>query len=271
MRVACAALSILLMLSACGDPKPEGQVIASVNGEEITRQEFNAIIARANLDPGADKAALQNAVLDQMIGQRLVVQAARSDKLDKSQQFILQSRAADDAILTKLFAQKVAGAATTPYDSDVTRYMAANPTRFSQRTLFGLDQLRVPVAKVKPEWLKDANSVDDLARTLTAQHVDFQRGAAGLDSASLSTENFRQVDQIGIGKPFSVAQGDLLLVSAVLEKKLAPIDPGIARDLATRMLQEDTNRATLNNRIAALRKTAKIQYQTGFGPPKVKN
>lgn len=263
-------LGLFLLLAACDTATPEGQVVAVVNGEEITRTEFNTALKQVDANAKADKAVIQNAVLDRLINQRLVVQAAKSENLDKSQDYILQSRSANDTILGNLFARKIAGAMTTPYEHDINAFIAANPSRFSQRTILGLDQIRIPRSAFNDEWMAGAKTLDAVAQRLAAHDVKFQRGRVALDSATMSPATYKEVTELPPGEVFAVAQDDMILISAVVDRKLAPLDGDAAHDMAQLMLRQQVGQNALASRMAALRKSAKIAYQTGFGPPKAK-
>ena len=186
----------LLALAACNNGAPEGQVVASVNGEEITRAELNAELKGIKTDSKVDAKTVQNAVLDRMISQRLVVQAAKQEQIDKSQDYILASRKSNEAILTQLFARKVTSGLRTPYDNDVRAFIAANPWRFAQRQVIVVDQIRAEAASVQQSWVAQSNSMDAVAATLTAHGIQFQRGRATVDSATLDGPTFEKLGKL---------------------------------------------------------------------------
>src|SRR4029079_16187186 len=70
--------------------EPTGQVVATVNGQEITLRELNAELGAAPppIDPKAAKAAEQ-AALRSIIGRKVLAGAAREQGLDKTPDFAL--------------------------------------------------------------------------------------------------------------------------------------------------------------------------------------
>ena len=54
-----------IFLAGC-DKQPEGQVVAVVNGDEITLQELNAELGNVELPEGAAKDEIRNQALDNM-------------------------------------------------------------------------------------------------------------------------------------------------------------------------------------------------------------
>jgi EpsD family peptidyl-prolyl cis-trans isomerase len=256
-----------LAFVACDSGKPEGQVIATANGEEITRQEFNGALERANVDAQPDKNAARRAVLDQLVMRKLIVQSAKKDGLDKSPEYIELNRQASDDILAGLFTRKITNATSTPYDHDVNKFINDNPTRFANREILLLDQIRAPAAKVRPEWVKDAKSLDEIAGTLRGHAVNFERERAALDSATLDGNTYKRIVALRGDQPFVVTQNGLMLFNIVVGHQPAPMDEDTARDAARKLMLQESNRAALANRLRTLRQSANIQYQAGFGPP----
>ena len=267
MRRTVSALALALALAACGKSKPEGQVVAVVNGEEITRPELNAILQNLNVPPKADKAAVQNSVLDQLVTERLVVQSAKQLEIDKSQDYLIASRRANDQILSELLSRRIVSSLRTAYAQDIQRYIAANPSRFANRTVIVVDQVRVPQEAIKGLDFRNLHTLDAVIGLLRSRNAQFQRGRATLDSATLPSDAFRQIMSLPPGEPFTVTQGGQLLISAVIGQQVAPIQGELAKRVAMQLLQQDTAREALTRRLDTLRRAAKITYQDGFGPP----
>ena len=102
-----------LAMGACkfggGDDKkaPTGQVVATVNGEEITMRDLNLEMAGANIpDPKAMKAA-QEQTLQKMIERKVLAQNAKTQGLDKSPDYALQQNRATEALLAQALQTKL--------------------------------------------------------------------------------------------------------------------------------------------------------------------
>ena len=109
-----AVLATSFALSGCEQVKkliggkPEGQVVATVNGEEITaiqlRQEMGNFASR---DPKIMKAAQQRA-LEGLILRKVLVQQAKEQKLDKSADYAVQVSRGEDNLMVQTFQRKIA-------------------------------------------------------------------------------------------------------------------------------------------------------------------
>ena len=101
MVLAAATLAV----SGC-DKKAEGQVVAIVNGEEISAAELNAELRNVNLPAGADAKRARTAILQSIIDRRVISQQAREDGLDKSPDFLNQQRRMTEELLIRMFAER---------------------------------------------------------------------------------------------------------------------------------------------------------------------
>jgi EpsD family peptidyl-prolyl cis-trans isomerase len=267
MKFNMALLLPVLALAACQKGAPEGQVIAKVNGEEITRAELNAELRNVKAGPKADAKAIQNSVLERLVLQKVVVQAAKQDELDKSQDYILASRKSDDTILSQLFARKIASGLRTPYPNDVQAFITNNPWRFAQREILLVTQVRAPAASVQEEWLKPIDTLDQTMAVLKQHGVNFERGNAQLDTVTLDKDNYQRLTKLPPGVAFASRQGDLLVVSSIVDRRPMPLEGDTARDVALRLLQQQNGQQAFTNRVETLRKAAKVEYQSGFSAP----
>ena len=123
---AAASLLVLLLLTACRPTEPHGQVIAVVNGVEITLAELNAEASARNLAIGSDRAQRDLAIAD-LINRKLLVQAARERGLDQTPQFILAERRLREIFLAQqIVAERVADNVPAP-ELQAKRSIALTP------------------------------------------------------------------------------------------------------------------------------------------------
>ena len=140
---ACAALgaaAAFVGLAACHGAAqreggaPVGQVIAVVDGQEITVRNLEAELGGlAPADPKA-RAAAQQAALQAIVSRIILADAARAQGLDKTPEFALRKQAAIDALLAQSLASKIARLASwlEPRSSQLTiatRAPAPRPSR----------------------------------------------------------------------------------------------------------------------------------------------
>lgn len=268
-RVPMLAPLLALLLLACGGRAPDGQVVATVNGEEITRAQLNAALPKGEAAVGGkDSGAVRNTVLDKLIAQQLVVQEAKRQNIDRSQDYLLAMRNAEDQILSDLLSRKILDGLHTPFARNVDQFVRDNPSRFADRAILLVDQVRYPSDRLAPEKLSDARSLDEAAGRLSTAGVRFDRGRATIDTASITPQLYHTLLALRPGEPFIVNEGGMTLVSTIASRQPAPIASDMAQKLALQVIRQQEARAALTRQLEALRRNATIEYQPGFAAPK---
>lgn len=269
LTAAVGALIACSALAGCAKT-PEGQVVAVVNGEEITLQELNAEISGLNVPDTADKQDVRRRVLQQLVSRRLIVQAAKEDGLDQDPEFIVQQRRMTEQLLVSLYGKKAMETVGVPDKGAIDKYIAGNPKRFGDRVLYRLDQIRfaVPSDRGIFDALKDAHSMDAVAALLSERNIKFERGAAGMDSATVPPANLAQITALPPGEPFVVPSpdGKTAIVSVITGSEPRPLSSEDARPIAVQALRTQSLEKIGDQRVEELKAKAKIEYQDGYAP-----
>lgn len=118
-----------LLLAGCAR-QPVGQVVAVVDGDEITRAELNAELRTA----GAPGQGDPRTALNRLIDRRLLARIARERALDRTQDYLVRSRQLDDALLAQLLREQAAQAEPAPAEAAVSAYVGGHPELFAGRS-----------------------------------------------------------------------------------------------------------------------------------------
>lgn len=258
-----------LLLGGC-EKKPEGQVVAIVNGDEITQGEVNEELKITRLPKGVDEAKVRQAVVNSLVDRRILVAAAREDGIDKDPNFLIQRKQREDRLLVQLLAQRAARSMSKPAVGEVNAYMNANPGSFADRVLWRVNRLEFAAPK-DPAVLKAIegdHSMDAIIARLRSAGIEFSQATATLDSASVPQNIYATIASLPAGEPFLQTKNGVVTVAAVLGKEPAPISGDPARAAAADRLLGQRVNSRLNERLKALKAAAKIQYQAGYAPPK---
>ncbi|MBN8814169.1 MAG: EpsD family peptidyl-prolyl cis-trans isomerase [Sphingomonas sp.] len=265
LLVAVAATSLL---AAC-QKAPTGQVVATVDGNEITLTELNAELATMQIPPNADKKLVQNAALERIIERKLLANAARQEGLDQNPDFIVRRQQTEDALLVQMLAKKIAGGLKTPGAGEVSKYMADNSNMFAGRTIYAVDQIQFDTPK-RPDALKElgaAHSMTDVVAVLDKNGIKYDRGNAQMDSAMVPAPMMAQILKVPAGEPFVVPLGPKVTVSVITGSKPAPMAGDQVRPVAVNAVKNAELGKMLQQRLSTERGKAKIQYQPGFSQP----
>ena len=133
LRAALAACAALLGASGC-DRTPRGQVIATIDGEEVTRRELLTELAAAasGTEISADRAAT-DAALERVIERKLLAKAAQSALIERTPDFQARARAEREDLLAQILLQRSADAVPRPTAAQIAAQIAAQPWRYAGR------------------------------------------------------------------------------------------------------------------------------------------
>ncbi len=273
MKVKAALLSGVvaagLLLGGC-HKEPKGQILAIVNGEEISMQELNAELQGARIPDNADRDKIRKEVLQRLIDRKLIVQKAREQGLDKTPEFVAQQRRLEENLLVSLLGQKIAATVPMPDDRDITQYIADNPSQFSGRQRLLLDQIQFAAPK-DPKMLlmlRDAHSLDDVAAGVQKLGLAMSRGKGVIDTGRLDPQMVKIIDKLPPGEPFVLPSNGQYVASVIVGRDSTPTPGNVARLAAAEVVRRKALVAESKAQVARARSSAEIQYQPGYEPDK---
>ncbi len=271
-----------LALTACnkGSDKPEGQVVATVDGKEITvnevNAEMNAIGSQAN---GAPRKLVEAVGLARVIERKMLAAEARTRKLDQSPQFVLAKTRNDENLLVQALQAEVAGKVPETPREQAQKYINDNPIIFGDRRILILDQIQFlqgPSFATLP--LKEAKSMQAVERMLLAANVEFRRAPQQLDTLVLDPRLSKEVVRLAAGpngEPFMFtdqpagAPAPIVYVNVVSEMKVEPFIGERAIAYAQQLIQRQEIAKRLQAELTRLREAmkGKIVYAAGYDTP----
>lgn len=268
----CAGLvAALLATTGCGK-KATGQVVAVVNGDEITLDELNAELSGVNLPPNADKKLAMRQLLQQVVDRRLLAQSAKEQGLDRDPAYVTQQRRMNEDLLVRMFAKKSADTIPVPTPAEIDKYIADHPLAFGSRTRYNLDQIRfeMPSDASKLKALEGDHSLAAIMARLTAMGIKYQRGNSALDSGAVAPAALKQVTSLPPGEPFITPAGRAVAVSVITGTEPLPVPEAQVRPLAVQALRNETLTKIGEKRLKEARASGKIEYQPGYEAPEAK-
>ncbi|MHA6723756.1 SurA N-terminal domain-containing protein [Sphingomonas sp. RS2018] len=257
-----------LLLAGCNS-EPTGQVVAKVNGEEVTLTELNAVLSQANVPENADKKLLQRQALEQVVERKLLADVARKDGIDQTPDFIVRRDQLEDNLLVQMMSQKLARSMKTPAAADIAKFEASNPGMFAERAILTVDQIRFPTPK-GDAYLKElgaAKTMTEVVAALDKLGVKYARGSTDIDTAQIPKPTLDQIRKVPAGEPFVIPLGNLVTVSLITGSKPAPFSGEQANQAAANATRNTMLGEQLQQRLKTARAEAKIEYQPGYAPP----
>jgi peptidyl-prolyl cis-trans isomerase C len=267
--VALSAVAALLVLGGC-DKKPGGQVVAVVGNEEITQQELRAEAMTAAPGTAQDFEAAAPALLQRVIERNLLAEYARDQGLDRGPEYVARRRQLEQTLLASLAARKLAGEPKAPSEAEVRKFMADAPTWFAGRERLTLDQLSFPTPADQSQIkaLTELNSVDAIFEKLRTDGVKVSRGRTVLDTGSIDPFVGKQIVALPNGEIFDLSTNGTTFIGTIVARAPNPTPADQAVQAASDALVRGKSGKTVSDKVAELRKAAKITYAPAYQPIK---
>lgn len=262
---AVLALAALVQLPACNRKEaPTGQVVATVNGTEITASELQAEAEALRAD--VTNPAVREQLLELVIQRQLQATAARERGLDKDPRFLAQRRRAEQNILAQMYLMSVGAAAEI--DMRQTRsFILRNPALFDERQVLAIDRIGfAPAQALSKAEVAGVKTMKQGEQLLLGKKIRFDRRSAVVDPGDLPPQVASNLARMADGVVFYDSQGDNGMFGAILDRKPDPVPMREQIARASTILKRQKRQEALEAAAGGLRKSAKITYQQGFGP-----
>ena len=271
-KIAKTALAVFVGagLAACGgkDSAPEGQVIARVNGQEITLSELNSELIANNLGKRADDKAVTKTMVERLIARKLLVEAARDSGLDKTSEYVLSRQRTEENELAGLAQRQMMSQVKPPTREEAEKYIRENPGTFNNRKLMVLEQIRFlqPANANDVKLIEKATSLAQVAELLKQNSIRFERVPTVLDTTSISPQLAQRIDGLPPGEVFVISNGQMVLANVIREKQPAAIPEEARIQYASQLIQQQSLAKGIEAQVNKLKQKAKLTFQKGYEP-----
>ncbi len=259
--------TLLVGLQACS-AEPTGQVVAVVNGEEITQAELNAELADLPASVPGDSDTVRRQILQQIVDRRLMAQVAKEEGFDRDPAFLTRERRLKEELLVEMYGQKIAETVSVPDSAAIKKFLADNPGKFKERTAYRVDQIVFDFpgdAKVL-KALEADKSLADVERTLNELNIKFVRGSNTLDSRNVPNSALKRILALPPGEPFVIPAQGRVTVSVITGQQPVPTTEQEAAPLAAQQMRVESLTSILQARLDEAKAKAKISYQDDLAP-----
>ncbi len=274
-------LSAVLMIgvSACGEkndkktPAPAGQVIAKVNGQEITVHELNYEFNHLPNVPESERTTVRQTMARQLVGQKLLEEKAIENKLDHQPDVLLELERARTGVLSRAFMASRLSQISDPASADVEKYVVAHPEQFSQRQIVFLSQIQFPASsltgdvKAYMESQNDrheANTLNSISNFLKEKNVAFKTDKTSGPIGSLPTTVQSYVAKAPNQDIFVLQSGPYSVVNVVEGRQSSPLVGDDAKTEAKRILRTQSQGKLLETLSKKLIAESKIEFMGEF-------
>lgn len=262
-----AAVVPLVLLMACSQKAPQGQVVARVNGDDITVQQLDS--EARSMGPNGARVP-KPALLQQVMARVLLAQAAHDQKLDQYPGYPADKLRMEQSALAQMELSKAVDQNPAITPADVAKFISDHPFVFANRQRYKLDQIHVPSGGSIVDALKKYEVESDLVSYLNRAGVPFTRGTAVVDTANILPQAAQQLAALPPGTLLYTQQGQEVIFSVISDHQPAIAPPAEQTAAATQLLRKQKVAEQVNAKVKQLQQSAKVSYQPGFEPPKPK-
>lgn len=276
MSKTLSAVSVLFMtvtLVACGDKngeskKSDTQVVAKVNGDEISIHQVNLQLGRVGKVDEAQSKAISQQIVAKLVDQQLLKQKALEEKLDRDPRVLQILEASKSEILAQAYLEKVSTKAKKPTTAEIDAFYTEHPELFEKRRLFKLQELVVQASPDKfaeiEAGVKDIKNINEVANWLKEHQFQFTANSNVRAAEQLPSNLLKVLQPLSDGELLMVKTDRALNVVHLAASQSQPI----ARDKATPVIEQyflNLNKTNLiKDEVKALKDQAKIEYVGAF-------
>ena len=252
---------LALYLAGCGKPdRDESQVLARVNGDEISVHQVNS--ARSQSPTKVLGESDLNALIEKMIDRQLAVQQALTLKLDRQPDVLMRLEEARLDILAAAYADHVNAMNPSPLDQDAAAFYAQYPGLFAERKVYRLREISIPAdSPTLPEAqarLERKEDLEDVLAWLRQQAGSFTDQQALRPAEQLPVEVAERLNRVKPGQTIAFRLPRALIIYHLQAAESAPLALKSAEPLIKDYLKKQHESNTFKKELQRLRAIADI-------------
>lgn len=267
------ALTVVAALFGCEKPDTavKTETVATVDGDDISKAELDLALSRLGELSDAQAAEAKSKLLQALVDQRLVEQAARKAGLDKERAVEIAMAQASRQVLAEAYIERNFKDVGKPSDAEIAEYFDQHPELFSQRRIYRLQEIELNVDPSRMTEiqgrLESSRSMGDFVNWLKEQNIDGKAAVAVKPAEQIPTPLLARLVQMKDGQVTILAgrPGQVLVVQ-LQESQLQPVTLEQANGAISRALTTLKRKELMEADLKKLREAAKIEFASGYAP-----
>jgi len=267
IALACASLA------ACGGKgEPKGQVVARVGNDEITVLDLQTEMGGFQAPNAQVRKAAEQQALNAIVQRKLLVQAAKKDKIDKSPDYARLRDRLDEVLLVKTWQDRLTRAVPAASPEEIQKFISDHPDLYSARKRIDVTGLRFN-APSDPNFVKaiqPLNTLPEVQALLTARNIPFKEASTEVDALAMDPHFSEQLLKLKPDAVFVAPQGNGVFVGKITGIKVDPVDAATANRHAAAYLRAVRTQQAMSRRFGpvVVQGMKTVQYNKAYQPPK---
>ena len=258
---------LILLLAGCGSKhqsNSSSQVMAKVNGEEITVHQFNLLLSHSGKNPEKVDDSVKKQIINDLIEETLLTQQAITAKLDRDPQAMIEIEEAKRRILAQVWLEKSVRAVSKPSQQEIDQYYEQNPELFSKHNVYNLKEIIINNSKEiehrVEKQLEGNKQLDEFLTKLDADKIVYQASLETAGTEALPIALLPAINDLKDGQFTSYISGENIILLSVLSKSIVPIEKKIAEPVIVNFLMNERRKQMITNTLQRLKEQADIQW-----------
>src|SRR5450830_1103111 len=262
---------IAISLFGCGNHEngqPSSQVAAKVNGNEISIHQINQVLKSTSGLTAEAIPAARKQILDKLIDEEIAIEQANKENIDRNSDVILAIESAKRQIIANAYITKLVTTSSNVSDADIKEYFDGNPALFSQRKVYGLqditiqkqDALKLSLDEELPK-LKSYISVIDWFKS---HNVNYLTDNYVRPAEQISLDVLKKLQVLNPGDSVVIDLQDNTHIIFLSTVQLAPVDIKTAGPSIKRFLINTRAKELVLAKMKDLKAKSNIEYMGEF-------
>lgn len=280
-KLLATSLTIIFLtagLTACGSKdgaegdKAKTQVVAKVNGDEISIHQLNQQMSRLGQLSEEQAKTASRQVLGGLVDQQLMLQQALKAKLDRDPKVLQVLEAARSQVLTQAYMEQQLETVKKPTEQEISEFYGKHPELFSQRRVYRLQELAVAVGRDKlaevEAGIKAAKDLNGIAEWLKSKNYQFSASSNVRAAEQLPLELLPRLQKMKDGEIVLIPTDRSINIVMLAASQEQPVDQTKARPLIEQYFVNQAKSEIAKKTLEKLRADAKVEYVGAFADMK---
>lgn len=252
-QVSCLII-VALILGGCSKSKnvADAQVLASVNGDEITIQQLHAELPNSPMT--FDKQVGQQ-ILSRLIERQLLMQEAVKLNLDRTPEVMQALESSKARIYAQAYISQKTSKLTKVSEEEVAEFIKKHPERFEHRKLFktvDVTFINAPALLDIKHLEHEVKSLQALEAELESKSIVYEIGRSQFLTDRLPVKILYRIAKLQKGDLLFVHNDNSVIVKAIQSIDEMPMHPEMAQAIATTLIGQQKKQDFVKGEVARL-------------------
>ncbi len=257
-------LTALTTLAGCNSESTSerASVVATVDGEHITKAQLSAEIARLDFFGVVDEQVMSRRVLNAVVDRQILARKAISQQLQHDPRVISALNRAKEQVLANAYLEHQLGEIEKPASDEIHAYYSAHPELFENRRAYHFRQIAIDKNAFDSELktkIDSSRSLAEIAASLVSRGVPFAQDSSITVAENLPRQLLKQIFQLRKEQLFVMRGTDSLRITELADAIDLPLSKAEATPLIERTLIGQRRKERADTELARLRASSQVE------------